>query len=149
MTVLRELRNRVFHHERILHWKDLDVRHAAMLETIGWISPELEELTLKLDRFTATRNAGTQPWMDKLTRHWPKALAEPWSPSPRVEILEQPLEATYGADTPFGHRGGGEVLQLQDAHLEALRTGLTVALDVRGEYITYLKHQPTEDRQSS
>lgn len=40
LTLLRELRNRVFHHERIIHWTDLDTRHAAMLETIGWISAE-------------------------------------------------------------------------------------------------------------
>jgi len=37
----RELRNRVFHHERIIHWADLDSRHAAIMETLGWISSEL------------------------------------------------------------------------------------------------------------
>ncbi|NLT71289.1 MAG: hypothetical protein GXX91_11425 [Verrucomicrobiaceae bacterium] len=32
---IRDLRNRVFHHERILHWKDLDARHRAILEIIS------------------------------------------------------------------------------------------------------------------
>lgn len=32
LTLLRELRNRVFHHERIIHWTDLDTRHAAIRE---------------------------------------------------------------------------------------------------------------------
>lgn len=35
---IRDLRNRVFHHERILHWNDLDQQHAEILEAIYWIS---------------------------------------------------------------------------------------------------------------
>jgi hypothetical protein len=71
-TLLRELRNRVFHHERIIHWTDLDTRHAAMIETVGWISAELQELAIVLDRFPAVRTAGIQPWLEKLQNHWPK-----------------------------------------------------------------------------
>ena len=41
---LRDLRNRVFHHEHILHWGDLDQRHQAISEIIEWMSPELPEL---------------------------------------------------------------------------------------------------------
>ena len=71
LTLLRELRNRVFHHERIIHWIDLDSRHAAMLETIGWISPELRQMAL--DRFSAIRQQGLNPWIEKIQHHWPKA----------------------------------------------------------------------------
>lgn len=36
---VRDLRNRVFHHERILHWQDLEAQHHQILQLIGWISP--------------------------------------------------------------------------------------------------------------
>lgn len=68
---IRELRNRVFHHERIIHWKDLSAQHAAILETIGWISPELKELAVALDRFTPIYSAGIDPWKEKIRQHWP------------------------------------------------------------------------------
>jgi len=69
---IRDLRNRVFHHERILHWKDLDARHQAILEIIAWMSPELHDLAGALDRFVSIRKAGLNPWIDKLQNHWPK-----------------------------------------------------------------------------
>jgi hypothetical protein len=68
---IRTLRNRVFHHERIIHWKDLSAQHAAILETIGWISPELKELAVALDRFTPIYFAGIDPWKEKIRQHWP------------------------------------------------------------------------------
>ena len=73
LTLLRELRNRVFHHERIIHWIDLDSRHAAMLETIGWISPELRQMALALDRFSMIRQQGLNPWIEKIQHHWPNS----------------------------------------------------------------------------
>ena len=68
---VRCLRNRVFHHERILHWEDLSDQHAAMIETIGWISPELREMAEALDRFTSIHSAGLEPWKEKIQNHWP------------------------------------------------------------------------------
>jgi hypothetical protein len=68
---IRILRNRVFHHERIIHWTDLENQHGRIIETIGWISPELEEMSLKLDRFMETHKAGTAPWLKQLDDHWP------------------------------------------------------------------------------
>jgi hypothetical protein len=68
---IRQLRNRVFHHERIIHWKDLPDQHAHIIETLGWISPELSEMTLKLDRFLNTYKAGIDPWIAQLRNHWP------------------------------------------------------------------------------
>lgn len=70
-TLIRDLRNRVFHHERIIHWKDITDRHAALIETIGWISPEIKELTEKLDTFSDIHVKGIDPWKDKIRSHWP------------------------------------------------------------------------------
>ena len=68
---LRDLRNRVFHHERILHWGDLDQRHQAISEIIKWMSPELPKLNNPLDRFASIRKSGLGPWADNLQNHWP------------------------------------------------------------------------------
>ena len=62
---VRRLRNRVFHHERILHWKTLAQQHLELLELIQWISPELEEAAVALDRFSTIRNDGLRPWREK------------------------------------------------------------------------------------
>ncbi len=69
---IRDLRNRIFHHERILHWKDLDIRHQAILEIIAWMSPELRDVANTLDRFASIRAAGLNPWTAKLQNRWPK-----------------------------------------------------------------------------
>lgn len=69
---IRDLRNRVFHHERILHWTDLGARHQAILEIIRWMSPELHDLTNSLDRFISIRSDGLHPWIAKLENNWPK-----------------------------------------------------------------------------
>jgi len=55
---IRQLRNRVFHHERIIHREDLASQHGTIIETLGGISPELSEMALKLDRFADTHKAG-------------------------------------------------------------------------------------------
>lgn len=74
---IRQLRNRVFHHERIIHWKDLQGQHGRILETVGWISHELEEMALKLDRFVETYKAGIDPWLKRLNHHWPARTSSP------------------------------------------------------------------------
>ncbi|ADE53175.1 Abi family protein [Coraliomargarita akajimensis] len=63
---IRDLRNRIFHHERILHWSDLDQQHADLIEAIHWINPELAELSRTLDRYKSIREAGLLPWIEKL-----------------------------------------------------------------------------------
>ncbi len=73
---IRTLRNRVFHHERIIHWADLSDQHASMIEVIGWISPELREMAEALDRFTMIHSAGIEPWKEKIQQHWPKDESE-------------------------------------------------------------------------
>lgn len=66
---IRNLRNRVFHHERLLHWRDLDQQHALLLRLIGWLNPTLHELAFRLDRFTLIRQAGLGPWRAILDPH--------------------------------------------------------------------------------
>jgi hypothetical protein len=69
---IRLLRNRVFHHERIVHWKDLDAQHQLVLDVISWVSPEARQMADALDRFSAIRQQGLTPWIDKIRNHWPK-----------------------------------------------------------------------------
>lgn len=71
LETIRILRNRVFHHERIVHWKDLATQHQLILEVVSWVSPELHEMALALDRFSQIRKEGLDPWMQKLRHHWP------------------------------------------------------------------------------
>ena len=144
LTLLRELRNRVFHHERIIHWGDLGTRHAVILETIGWISTELQELATVLDRFPTTRKAGIQPWLEKLRRHWPDASAVFATPIESIAAVEAPFDVSNGAHTPFGHRWGGDVFSLTHSHIEIIRQGQTLALDVMGEYVVFLKTEKGE-----
>jgi hypothetical protein len=69
-TQIRELRNRVFHHERIIHWTDLVSQHSTLVEAIGWISPEIRELTEKLDTFPSVHRNGIDPLKEKIRSHW-------------------------------------------------------------------------------
>jgi hypothetical protein len=73
---IRELRNRVFHHERILHWVDLNQQHLNLLESIKWISPALEEAASALDRFRTIRREGLGPWKEKIQQHWPRVSSK-------------------------------------------------------------------------
>ena len=136
---IRDLRNRVFHHERIIHWADLDAQHAAILEVIHWASPELQHMAAALDRFTAIRRQGLNPWLEKIRHHWPDPAAPPPAPPAGIAIVPATFDATPGAATPFGHRWGGDVFTLADEHLQALQNGQVLALDVQNEYITFLK----------
>lgn len=73
---IRDLRNRVFHHERIIHWSDLAGQHTEMIRAIGWINPELKEMAEALDRFTMIHSAGIEPWKEKIQKHWPKEIGD-------------------------------------------------------------------------
>jgi hypothetical protein len=145
---IRQLRNRVFHHERIVHWQDLDARHERLLEVIGWISPALRQMAEALDRFKAVRAGGLKPWMDKLRRHWPATATAPAAKA-AIEIVTSPVPATNGVESPFGHRWGGDVFRLTPEHLNAMLSGQTLALDVMNEYITFLQLAPETAAASS
>lgn len=60
---IRVLRNRVLHHERIVHWRDLDAQHDLILNVIGWISPPLRQVTHAVERFQLVRAAGLTPFL--------------------------------------------------------------------------------------
>ena len=71
---IRRLRNRVFHHEPIWHQTDLEQQHGLILETIGWISPAMLEMTRLLDRFPSVYTMGPQRYIEEL-----ESLARNWS----------------------------------------------------------------------
>ena len=52
------LRNRVFHHEPIWHWRDLTQQHRDLLEIIGWISPAMLGVVRMIDRFPQVHQQG-------------------------------------------------------------------------------------------
>jgi hypothetical protein len=141
LTRIRDLRNRVFHHERIIHWTDLDAQHAAILEIVGWINPPLRDVARVLDRYVGFRQVGLPPWLEKLQGHWPlpSPSPTPTDAKPTVAIVPATFDASSGAETPFGHRWGGDVFRLSTEHITVLQAGQTLALDVQSEYIAFLK----------
>lgn len=60
---VRTLRNRVFHHERIVHWKDLSDQHQLILEIIAHLSPEMLQLVNKIDSFQKIYQTGSQNFL--------------------------------------------------------------------------------------
>ncbi|VAW57192.1 hypothetical protein MNBD_GAMMA07-1994 [hydrothermal vent metagenome] len=53
---IRNLRNRVFHHEPIWYWQDLQQQHKDILSALRWISPEMSDLVMTVDRFDVVYN---------------------------------------------------------------------------------------------
>jgi len=58
---VRQLRNRVFHHEPIWHWRDLTQQHQQILEALAWIEPAARDLVTTLDRFPSIHGQGPAP----------------------------------------------------------------------------------------
>jgi hypothetical protein len=48
---VRTLRNRIFHHEPIWHWCDLQSQHTEALETITWVNPAMMAFVQPFDSF--------------------------------------------------------------------------------------------------
>ena len=57
---IRNLRNRVFHHEPIWYWQDLAQQHQDMLEALSWMAPAMLELEMTVDRFDDTYYNGLE-----------------------------------------------------------------------------------------
>lgn len=53
-----DLRNRIFHHEPIYHWKDLAEKHARLYELLRWIEPDQLHFLQAIDRFESVHQAG-------------------------------------------------------------------------------------------
>lgn len=58
---MRQLRNRIFHHEPIAHWRDLARQHGEIVEAIAWIAPAAKDLVQAIDRFPTVHAQGTAP----------------------------------------------------------------------------------------
>lgn len=134
---IRRVRNRVFHHERILHWKDLDTQHARMLTLIAWIDPQLKQLAESLDRFLAIRRGGLGYWLEQAGSLFSKSIPQP-AKIPSWAVVDDAIDYD-GEESPFGNRWSSGVTPLNPTALTALAQGKWVACDVRGEYIHYLK----------
>lgn len=65
---IRYLRNRIFHHEPIWHWRDLPQQHSETLEAIAWIEPEAQVLVAAVDRFSGVHEAGLAEVEQQLRR---------------------------------------------------------------------------------
>ena len=59
---VRQLRNRVFHHEPIWHWHDLVQQHQHILEALAWIDPTVCTFAQCLDRFPQVYRQGQPPF---------------------------------------------------------------------------------------
>ncbi|MES9903828.1 MAG: hypothetical protein ABW168_14275 [Sedimenticola sp.] len=57
---IRQLRNRIFHHEPIWYWQDLQQQHEQIMETISWIEPAARDLVMTVDRFPTIYQDGLQ-----------------------------------------------------------------------------------------
>lgn len=58
---IRRLRNRVFHHERVLHL-NLSASHAEIVEAISWMNQELASLITRTDGFQSQWTPGEEPF---------------------------------------------------------------------------------------
>lgn len=59
------LRNQAFHHRPI--WRlPLNALHVSATEAIGWMSPDLKELTIEIDRFPKVFALGLRPYEQKV-----------------------------------------------------------------------------------
>lgn len=63
---LRQLRNRVFHHEPIWHWQDLPQRHRDAIELLGWFNPEAARILQHTDRFQQIYQQGPAALIQEL-----------------------------------------------------------------------------------
>lgn len=54
---IRRFRNRIFHYEPIFNHDDLDQMHMSILETIGWISNDMQRLTILFDEYDKIKSA--------------------------------------------------------------------------------------------
>ena len=76
-NAIRDLRNRVSHHESIWRGRrlpnggrvDLATQHAELLDALGWISPELRESIVLHDSFPAVYQQGMAPFRERLEQY--------------------------------------------------------------------------------
>lgn len=71
LNQVRRLRNRVFHHESILNWKnpDLQTQHAQIIEVISWMNQTMAVTIGFLDHFTAIYGGGPSAFRTKVEHY--------------------------------------------------------------------------------
>ena len=62
LAEIRFLRNRIAHHERISHWKDLDQKHDLILDFIRWMSQDMHKIAVNNDTFESVYQNGIAPF---------------------------------------------------------------------------------------
>ncbi len=72
LNQIRRLRNRVFHHESILNWRnpDLLLQHTRILEIITWMNPAMGETIALMDRFTVIYADGVPYFRTKVEQYF-------------------------------------------------------------------------------
>ena len=70
MEQIRNLRNRVYHYERICHWNDLKSKHDLILECINWMQPSVFKLVSKVDTFEQVYNHGEMQFLPLIKANW-------------------------------------------------------------------------------
>lgn len=63
LSEIRFLRNRIAHHERIAHWKDLKQKHDLLMDFIKWLNPEMYKIAYEKDTFDEVYNNGVAPFI--------------------------------------------------------------------------------------
>lgn len=64
---IRLLRNRVFHHEPIWHWRDLLAQHDEIMEAITWLNPAMMTFVEQFDRFEEIHKNGIEEYQKIIT----------------------------------------------------------------------------------
>lgn len=64
LSEIRFLRNRIAHHERISHWKDLKQKHDLILDFIKWLNPDMYTIAYQKDTFNDVYAKGVTPFID-------------------------------------------------------------------------------------
>ncbi len=64
LSEIRFLRNRIAHHERIAHWKDLKQKHDLILDFISWLNKDMHKIGIKEDSFNDVFSNGISPFID-------------------------------------------------------------------------------------
>jgi len=64
---VRTLRNRIFHHEPIWHWRDLQSQHTDILEAITWVNPAMMAFVEQFDRFEEIYKNGVSEYRKIIT----------------------------------------------------------------------------------
>lgn len=65
---IRRLRNRIFHHEPIWFWENLENQHKDILEAISWIEPAARDFVTIIDRFPSVYKTGQTTIENELKR---------------------------------------------------------------------------------